>query len=109
MDKEKFSRIADEVQKEWRMGGLAGTIYEDYAFEIAKRYMGDKEKEAMITVSYLVKSTWPYSIEEKIDGGKIETIEVPLSKTFIKNGKRYYRMTSGYGIHTDLFIENNDV
>ena len=38
MGKEKFHKIAIEVQEEWKMGGLADTIYEDYAFEIAKRY-----------------------------------------------------------------------
>ena len=107
MDEKKFKEIAMEVQEEWKMGGLAGTMYEDYAFEIAKRYMSDKKKEKMITVSYWVESTWPYSIDKKIDGGKIETTEVPLSKTFIKNNKRYYRMTSGHGIYTDLLIENN--
>ena len=39
MDEKKFKEIAMEVQEEWQMGGLADTIYEDYALEIFKRYM----------------------------------------------------------------------
>lgn len=34
LQKKDFSKIAIEVEKEWKMGGLSGTIYEDYAWEI---------------------------------------------------------------------------
>jgi hypothetical protein len=59
----------------------------------------------MVIVRYWVKNTWPYSIDRKIDGARIETIEVAENEIFKKNGKRYYRLQSGHGVTTDLLVE----
>lgn len=34
-----FQKIAQDIEDEWKMGGLSGGIYEDYAREILKRYL----------------------------------------------------------------------
>lgn len=41
LDCARFERIALEVQKDWCMGGIAGTMYEDYAKEILQRYLDE--------------------------------------------------------------------
>jgi len=38
MDERLFKKIAEEIEKEWQMGGLSDGIYYDYALEIARRY-----------------------------------------------------------------------
>ena len=39
MNEKLFHQIAVEIQNEYQMGGLAGTMYEDYAKDICKRYL----------------------------------------------------------------------
>lgn len=56
-------------------------------------------------VAYIRKNSWPYSIDEGVKGER-ETIQVKKSETFVKHGKRYYRMRCGIGTYVDLFVEN---
>lgn len=41
--KSRVSKIAGEVEEDWKMGGLSKTIYEDYAMEIVSRLMVEHE------------------------------------------------------------------
>ena len=63
------------------------------------------DKDGKVKVTYYVKNTWPWSKDNAwaMDGEK-ETIRVDASKILIKNGKAYYRMVAGHGIHEDLLV-----
>lgn len=39
MDDKTFYKISKQVEADFNMGGLAGTIFEDYARECTKRYL----------------------------------------------------------------------
>lgn len=56
------------------------------------------------TVTYTIKNSWPYSIEDNVKGEQ-EKITVKKCETFVKHGKRYYRMHCGIGTYVDLFVE----
>jgi hypothetical protein len=43
--KARVSQLAQEVESEWKMGGLSGTIYEEFAYEIIRRYLFDHSDE----------------------------------------------------------------
>ncbi|MCK4821197.1 hypothetical protein KA005_35860 [bacterium] len=43
MDKNRFRKIAEKVESEWKMGGLSYGLYYDYALEICKRYIEDRD------------------------------------------------------------------
>ena len=66
-----------------------------------------KEEENTVTVKYWTRNTWPYSIDDEPKDGHIElrAIKVDKSELFNKNGKKYYRLTSGHGVWTDLLVE----
>jgi len=67
---------------------------------------GHPIKDESILVKYWVKSSWPYSINDKPSGtNETNTIEVALSETYIKNGRRYYKLQSGHGVYTELLVE----
>ncbi len=42
MDETKLRAAAAQVAQEWKMGGLTGGIYEDFAVEVAKRAVADE-------------------------------------------------------------------
>lgn len=42
MDEDCFKKIAEEVEKEWHMGGLVASMYYDFAKEVAQRYIAMK-------------------------------------------------------------------
>jgi len=39
INRKKIKQIAEEIEEEWQMCGLSGGIYEDYAYEITKKYI----------------------------------------------------------------------
>lgn len=47
MKDEDLHRICQEVADEYQMGGLAGTVYEEYAIDVAKRALL-KEREDLL-------------------------------------------------------------
>ena len=42
MNENKFKKIAEGVESEWKMGGLSDGLYYDYALEVCKRYIKDR-------------------------------------------------------------------
>ena len=42
-DTERFHKIATDVEHEYGMGGLCGTVYEEWAMDICKLYVSNKE------------------------------------------------------------------
>jgi type 1 glutamine amidotransferase len=59
----------------------------------------------MVTVRYWVKNTWPYSIDRKIEGARMDAIRVTEEEIFLRNDKLYYKLQSGHGVNTDLLVE----
>lgn len=58
---EKIAEIAEQVETEWEMGGLAGGLYEDFAAEVGKRYallavQRERERCAKVAARWKVKS-----------------------------------------------------
>lgn len=43
MNKDKIKQIAEDVEREWVMGGLSDGIYFDYALEITTRYCSQQK------------------------------------------------------------------
>lgn len=62
------------------------------------------KKEQEITVFFFRKNSWPFSIDEKIEGATVHAINVPISRIFLKNNKKYYKMVCGHGDDIDLLI-----
>jgi hypothetical protein len=56
---------------------------------------------------WLGEDTYPFSIEENpiSRNGKIQSITVPINKTYLKNGKRYYDMVCGFGTNIKLLVK----
>ena len=48
MNEPLFKKIAEEVEKEWQMGGLSTGLYYDFAKEVAEKYIADLLKDISI-------------------------------------------------------------
>lgn len=57
-----------------------------------------------ITVVFWRKDSWPYSIDERIDGAELDSIEVYKRECFTKHGKLYYKLNVGHGVDVDLLV-----
>jgi hypothetical protein len=44
MDEELFHRLAEEVERDYQVGGLSGGLYEDYAHDIFARYLAAQQE-----------------------------------------------------------------
>ena len=44
-DSDRFHKIAQQVADEFQMGGLTGSVYEEFAMEITKRYLFSDDAE----------------------------------------------------------------
>ena len=76
------------------------------------RHTGTQPRHPGFPKTYIVRyweipGSWPFSIDKKPKDARSATIEVMKEETFVKNGKRYYRMVSGLGVWEDLLIEEN--
>ena len=38
-EKALFKKIASEIEEEYQMGGLTGSLYEDFAFDVLQRFI----------------------------------------------------------------------
>lgn len=61
--------------------------------------------EETVTVTFERINSWPKKITKNTLPERVETIVVPISKTFIKNGKRFYKLVTGHG--TDIVLETD--
>jgi len=60
-----------------------------------------------VTFYYWRLDTWPWSLDSvagKLKGAGLHSLTVPLSETYVKDGKRYYNMTVGYGDVSVLLV-----
>ena len=80
----------------------------NYSLDSFTDWTGPIESPAQppnITVKYWVFRTWPYSIDEKpAQDAEFGSIDVPLSETYVKNGRLYYNLQSGHSVSTELLI-----
>ncbi len=93
-------QIGDE--QGWGRIGIERTFWNEYWWQKIEKPTPPPE---MVTIRFKKKNSWPYSIDEKIDGATIETIEVPLNEIYVKDNKRYYRCVTGHGESVELLVE----
>lgn len=58
----------------------------------------------MYMIQWKTKGTWPVDWNTE-DYDSIETMQVPETETFVKKGRRFYKLISGHGIDTDIEIK----
>ena len=100
-------RLPDELhQKITQLARSARRSIHAQILYILENYFGVEEVVEEIEVTYWRgKDTWPYSIDEDVtDGSTKETMRVPKSETFVRDGKRYYPCVCGIGTVIDLLI-----
>lgn len=58
----------------------------------------DTKLERKVEVRFTREGPWPIELSDDTPEEKIETLQVPLSKTYVKRGKRFYKMILGHGL-----------
>lgn len=59
IDDKRLSEICQEVASEFQMGGLAGTVYEEFAIEVAKRAIKEVTEAPCFTPKVITSTDVP--------------------------------------------------